>query len=1289
MVASSSHRMSFAPPPLPRKPASYSPTFLATQRLDDLVEDDYDEQHPADWDYDTSDHPYSSEYDRDFSLDHQFDMPAHPHSRPSSNGSAYGRQLPDPPVHDRMTMPEWCDPYDRFERDLAVSEFPPQVHGRQNTIFPTLQTSQSQSSLDNSRPLPAIPVRQGDMPTRSRIRYQANTGLGLGALSPERFDQPAQRGPGLEYNDYNEPLDTTEVPYLRYQLPDYESRHDHLGSSSPISDSGSPRPYNEPEVWHAGPDAGDIFYTENYTRNLPKTPDFVPGRAGRGSLGTPSNNEHHYLGSEHTRQASRDVADLAIPSPRSSFNRSLALNRHHDLYNDQNGFDNPYFDHSATTESIHNQAFSHRRAMSQMSFNSEYDFSRDYDAYQVTPSCSTLDSQTDRTQRNNHTRDRMPTTPGSVTEAIANDKFVDSQESSSYHPAVSETHIASRPINDGSSLPTSQIRPPVPKTSNLLLDHTSSRPRANSTMTQRKADHLPRSSTASALSDLGTMRRTLPHTLSATAGEFTNLLPPLPNAKNTLSSKAYEACSQPWSRSSLFKWGRDLALSTSDAFLESYSGLFSHTVPTLSPVQVHKLSYDLLESFIGTSDICRPVPDQTDIRFGIADAQEGVLPLLTTSGCYSSRCQSTLPQYRCYSSRCSRTIAIKQKRQSVLSTVDTKDWAQYWDLKMELEPLASLGDREIQRQYQIHEVIYSEADYLRDLMTVRDVFSTTFVPSTPADSELFTLVFGQIPSLIELSQSVLDSSLRERQAAQGPVVQSIGDIFLHWIQLAKSAYIDYASQLKYADRAIRAQRARNPRIRSWLALCEQDPRLKKLDFTSFQGSPTRRLQRYALLLADVLKKTLPGHADYHDLETAITTIKSVCQDCDRQVKMAQDKILLMDLGDSLVWKVPQRDLGLSDSARQIHHHGDLQRKSESLTSWQTREVFLLDNYLLCLKTSKDGTQKIISRQPTPLDYLVVDDYSEVLYKSSSSRILGGTITHAFSPGESTSRRPTIENARGTVPEGSTSPGKASNENLYPFTIRHAGKPEEKMTFFAETAAARSSWIKAMFDAKAYRWQKVCSHEPFDITILARQSFGRFSGATGQTRPACGASSAVESALHGSEIDRVKPLTFSRVQCTTLFRKPNNEEVCLIGTDDGIYSNYHGDWRRLVSTLRVSQIAVLEDFGVLTVLADKTLIAYPLDDILNVEGSIGGRLIQKPPQKLSGSKDVGFFEVGVMKERLLVVYKKRENGNSVFKALEPVIGKKQEKKTFFKKGTGTDFFRDFDVSDTNLVIRHLD
>ena len=114
--------------------------------------------------------------------------------------------------------------------------------------------------------------------------------------------------------------------------------------------------------------------------------------------------------------------------------------------------------------------------------------------------------------------------------------------------------------------------------------------------------------------------------------------------------------------------------------------------------------------------------------------------------------------------------------------------------------------------------------------------------------------------------------------------------------------------------------------------------------------------------------------------------------------------------------------------------------------------------------------------------------------------------------------------------------------------------------------------------------------------------------------------------------------------------------------------------------RVTQIAVLEEFNLFLLISDKTFIAYHLDSVSgnNNNAATSNDSAAKAARKLSGSKDVGFFVMGRMKDRLLLFYKKRETTASVFKVLEPIYQKSTEKKRggSFKRGN-TEFFRESD------------
>lgn len=88
-------------------------------------------------------------------------------------------------------------------------------------------------------------------------------------------------------------------------------------------------------------------------------------------------------------------------------------------------------------------------------------------------------------------------------------------------------------------------------------------------------------------------------------------------------------------------------------------------------------------------------------------------------------------------------------------------------------------------------------------------------------------------------------------------------------------------------------------------------------------------------------------------------------------------------------------------------------------------------------------------------------------------------------------------------------------------------------------------------------------------------------------------------------------------------------------------------------MRVTQVAVFEEFNLLLLISDRSLIAYHLDVVCPPNGasSQSQDSARRAPQKLSGNREVGFFAAGRMKDRYLVLYKKRDGLSSTFKVCD--------------------------------------
>ena len=295
----------------------------------------------------------------------------------------------------------------------------------------------------------------------------------------------------------------------------------------------------------------------------------------------------------------------------------------------------------------------------------------------------------------------------------------------------------------------------------------------------------------------------------------------------------------------------------------------------------------------------------------------------------------------------------------------------------------------------------------------------------------------------------------------------------------------------------------------------------------------------------------------------------------------------------------------------------------------------------------------------------------------------GTLAHT-NTGNST-----MSNGSGKTLVQTTSLDSPSEKILFPFRVKHLGKVETYV-LYAPTAQNRQDWCDKIIEAKTRHAASLYAQnaEPFRLRVMADTAFGYDStsgihprGVIIKGTPLDRAIELCDKSFYGKGA-RPGPVCRASVNCATAFNQPFGKKMAAVGTDYGVYITEYDDprsWTKAIAQTHVTQIAVLEDFSLFLVLADKSLIAYHLDAVCPVGANATSENSRKPPQKLSGSRNVDFFTTGRMKDRTLVFYKKRDGISSTFKVLEPVYQKSatsSRSRFGIRKGT-TEFFRDFD------------
>lgn len=878
------------------------------------------------------------------------------------------------------------------------------------------------------------------------------------------------------------------------------------------------------------------------------------------------------------------------------------------------------------------------------------------------------------------------------------------------------------------SLSSHSNTPPVQAPARSRTDAADERRRATKHMSQPQAQAYQHGSPYEGGYDTGT-----PASLAA----YDAITLPTGRRKKFVPSKLtagdIKRCAEPWALSGITAWVREMAEGEPDlkrkTVEEGVLKLFCVKVPTMNVADAELLSARVVDSMFEAGIL---IPEEEWVKFG-AGQLSGVLWQLTGSGCYASKLhedEGIVPRLhgnampvRCYSHHCGRTLK-KVNLDNMMNEEDdvVQDWATFHGVTM--DDVKSKHKKEVERQNVMHEIVTGEEDYMGQLDVLRLLYRDwlrAWQPPIIAANRLdkfLDAVFGKVDAVQQINKEHLLAQLKYRQQEQGPWIVGFSDLFREWIRKARPIYIEYCSSFPHATYLIRKEATRNLLFRQFLDVVRDHKRSKRLEWTTFVKAPITRLQRYGLLLETVKKNMLGESEEKANLERALDEIKRVTHECDEKVAEMTKKIELLELQCMLVLRPGfQSILNLDHLGRELLKHGELQRQGSKGVRWVDTHALLFDHYFILAKSiaSKDGkTDKkydvskevcmpdsVVFRsfhhadpsQPIPMPLLFLESTNDdpVAKQKSLTAPLTRTAAAAGSSTQlnkvaSNGERPGLEHT-GT---SSSSIGVDDGKIIYPFKIKHLG--HEIYTLYASTAQERAAWCSAIIQAKTRHARALHAQnaEPFRLRVISDGAFAYDSASLFGRQPCVSIrDTPLDRAIR--EMEQVygpgrgaPPVCRATVNCACAFTS-FGKSLIAIGSDYGVYiseaSNPRG-WTRSVQIPKVTQIAVLEDFSVCILIADKTLVSFPLDVVAPVSNFPGPSHDnpRRAPQRLA--KDVAFFATARMKDRTLLFYKRKEGMHNTFKVLEPVFQKATEKKSRLfgsrRSGAGTtESFRDFD------------
>ncbi|CAG8631992.1 15715_t:CDS:2 [Gigaspora margarita] len=379
-----------------------------------------------------------------------------------------------------------------------------------------------------------------------------------------------------------------------------------------------------------------------------------------------------------------------------------------------------------------------------------------------------------------------------------------------------------------------------------------------------------------------------------------------------------------------------------------------------------------------------------------------------------------------------------------------------WALTVPPEIANSVSEAEKKRQEAINELIYTEKDFVSDIMYLREcwmlpLLSQNIIPELRRE-KFVDDVFYNIMEIYHIN-SKLGDALQKRQNSYA-IVGQIGDIFLEYVPKF-SPYIEYGAHQLWGKYYFENEKNDNPAFAKFVEDTERLPESRKLELNGYLTKPTTRLGRYPLLLEAILKQTSHGHPDKTSLPLVISLIKDFLSKVNSESGKSENRFNLQQLNDRLISSGSENiDLKLTEEGRQLIYKGSLKKSNET----SDIQVFLFDHALLMVKVKivNKVEQYKIYRRPIPIELLKVST-------EESNPCCNSKRTQSILP-----KSPTIS--------------RGNSNHKFPLTFSYLGKKGFTENLYALTLISRNRWIELIKKQKDII-DKANSFEKFEKPFL--------------------------------------------------------------------------------------------------------------------------------------------------------------------------------------------------------------
>lgn len=455
--------------------------------------------------------------------------------------------------------------------------------------------------------------------------------------------------------------------------------------------------------------------------------------------------------------------------------------------------------------------------------------------------------------------------------------------------------------------------------------------------------------------------------------------------------------------------------------------------------------------------------------------------------------------------------------------LNSSDWGS--DNKLSPEFLATLDDRTIALQNDIHNLIKTEENYVVNTKVYLEVFGSGLADTLEKGREKFRQdAFVTLEAVLKVNEDMLLKPLKADKEANGPILQFNTDIVKSWAIAVREPILYYGERYPYANEVVQTEKTSNERFKAFIdhGSTETTKSIRK-EFSSLIENTRTRFGQYSMMFSSILKLVRKMNEEdpiIPEIEECIRLIKETMTKYNLIQGEIGTQLELARLGRSLRFKNREDrvDLNLTDGGHEILYRGKIKLRND--VEVDSLEMILLDHFLLLVNVRSES-EYIITTKPIHMELLVIESVSDdPMFKSSTMAVVSKLTRNKSDGAALNSSRtnsvasappnfsaaqgggPTSPNSRNKKTSGSissipansefyTSVSLSHNSNLiYPIKLRNLAT-DQKYYICTVSEITRKEWVKRICEAKAKYSQKAHNlrYEPFSMRIIDSTSFG--------------------------------------------------------------------------------------------------------------------------------------------------------------------------------------------------------